>query len=376
MKRLLTIGHSYVVAVNRRLAHEMAVAGAGEWEVTAAAPDRYPGDLRPIDLERRAGEACRVVPLRVHFAAAPHLMFYGGGLRALLRERWDLVHCWEEPYVLAAAQVAGSLAPRVPFVFATFQNIPKRYPPPLNWFERRVLRRADGWIPFGQSTFETQRRRSARYSALPARVIPPGVDQTVFRPDEPLGDRTRARLGWNDNAPIVGFVGRFVPAKGIGTLLSALEHLDAPWRILFVGAGPEQPLVDAFAARFPARVASIAGVPHDEVPAWLNAMDVLCAPSRTTGTWREQFGRMLIEAMACGVAVIGSDSGEIPHVVGDAGIIVPEDDVAAWSRAIESLLVSPARRAELAARGLERVREQFTWSASARRHLEFFAELT
>ena len=55
-------------------------------------------------------------------------------------------------------------------------------------------------------------------------------------------------------------------------------------------------------------------------------MDLLCAPSRTTPRWREQFGRMLIEAMACGVPVIASPSGEIPYVVGDAGVLVPEGD--------------------------------------------------
>ena len=70
-------------------------------------------------------------------------------------------------------------------------------------------------------------------------------------------------------------------------------------------------------------------VGHDDVPEHLNAMDVMCAPSQTTARWREQFGRMLIEAMACGVPVLASRSGEIPHVVGDAGLLVDERDVAA-----------------------------------------------
>ena len=111
------------------------------------------------------------------------------------------------------------------------------------------------------------------------------------------------------------------------------------------------------------------------MPAYLNAMDLLCAPSQTTGKWREQFGRMLIEAFACGVPVVASDSGEIPHVVGDAGILVPEADDAAWVRTIHGLLADPQRRAGLARRGRDRAVNVYAWPLVARRHLEFFGEL-
>ena len=96
---------------------------------------------------------------------------------------------------------------------------------------------------------------------------------------------------------------------------------------------------------------------HDEVPSYLGAMDLLVAPSQTTWHWKEQFGRMLIEAFACGVPVIGSDSGEIPYVIGDAGRVVGEKDVAGWAAAIVELLDSPDLRAELARRGLSRCQD-------------------
>jgi glycosyltransferase involved in cell wall biosynthesis len=104
-------------------------------------------------------------------------------------------------------------------------------------------------------------------------------------------------------------------------------------------------------------------------------MDVLCAPSQTTPGWREQFGRMLIEAMACGVPVLASRSGEIPYVVADAGVLLPEADVEAWSAALRDMFLHPARRRELADRGLRRARLEFAWPAIARRHLEFFDTL-
>jgi glycosyltransferase involved in cell wall biosynthesis len=115
---------------------------------------------------------------------------------------------------------------------------------------------------------------------------------------------------------------------------------------------------------------------HDAVPTYLNAMDVLCAPSQTTAAWREQFGRMLIEAMACGVPVIATRSGEIPYVVEGTGILVEEHDEEALADAITRLLDDEGLRRRLAERALCRVRDQFAWPVVARAHLEFFEQLT
>src|SRR5262245_23886794 len=106
-RRLLTMGHSYVVTANRRLAHEMSRAGRGTWEVTAAAPFIFPGqrDLGTIRLEVPDGESSPVVPLPAYLTRRVHVFFYGRRLHDLLRSGWDLVHCWEEPYILAGAQV-------------------------------------------------------------------------------------------------------------------------------------------------------------------------------------------------------------------------------------------------------------------------------
>jgi glycosyltransferase involved in cell wall biosynthesis len=102
---------------------------------------------------------------------------------------------------------------------------------------------------------------------------------------------------------------------------------------------------------------------------------VLCAPSQTLPRWREQFGRMLIEAMACGVPVAGSDSGEIPHVLAEAGLVLPEASADAWAGALDALLGDASRRRRLAEAGLSRVRREFAWPVVARRHLDFFDTL-
>jgi glycosyltransferase involved in cell wall biosynthesis len=173
----------------------------------------------------------------------------------------------------------------------------------------------------------------------------------------------------------VGFTGRFVEEKGIDTLLTAFSRATRPWTLLFVGGGALAERIKLIQRQHPARVRLVEDVPHDEVPAYLRAMDLLCAPSRTTAKWTEQFGRMLIEAMACGVPVLASNSGEIPHVVEDAGVLIPEDDPQRWTEAIDSLVADAATRAELSARGLARARAEFAWPVVARRHLDFFDEV-
>lgn len=375
VRRLLTVGHSYVVALNRRLAHELALAGGGRWEVTAAAPRFVHGDLRPISLEHFPGEACRLIPIPVYLTTRPHVMVYGRTLRRLFREGWDVVHSWEEPFILAGGQFArwtGSAR----LVYYTFQNIQKRYPPPFCWVEWYAMNRAAAWLAAGH-TVEAALKGRRGYASKPHRVLPLGVDVDMFRPDPAAGVAVRQAIGWSEaGPPVVGYLGRFVPEKGLALLMQALADVRTPWRALFVGGGKLEAGLREWGRCFPDdRVRVITGVPHDEVPAHLCAMDVLAAPSQTIPRWREQLGRMLIEAMACGVPVVGSDSGEIPHVIGDTGLVLPEADVAAWTAGLAALFESPERRAELAARGLERVHTTFAWPVIARQHLAFFDEL-
>ncbi len=370
-RRLLTIAHSYCVALNRRLPNE--IARVGDWDVTAVGPARFRGDFGWHTLEAAPGELCHVVPVSVRFGRQVHVMLYGRALSSLLAEPWDLVHCWEEPYVAAAAQIARRVAPNVPLVLATFQNIAKRYPPPFSWIERYSMSRANAVIAFGRTAAEVvASRRFDSRAAQNMAVIPPGVDLTQFRPDEARRAATLARFGWSDGIPVVGFLGRLVPEKGIELLTATLDRMTTPWRALIIGSGPLADIVSAWGRRHPKQVRVITNVQHDEVPAYLNAMDVLCAPSQTTPRWREQFGRMLIEAFASGVAVIASTSGEIPYVVADAGVLVPEDDPSRWQQAIEMLTMDRVRRCELARRGRARAESVFGWPVVARQHLDFF----
>ena len=371
-RSLLTVGHSYTLRANRRLAHAIQAAGGGRWEVTVAAPTYFAGhrDLRPAVYDPDPGEPVRVEPVPTHLTSRIHVFGYGRRLRRLLKRDWDLVHAWEEPYIRAGHQIASWVPDGVPYVFRTAQSLPKRYPPPFSWFERRAVARAAGWICSGQTVVENLLARPS-YADMPMALIPLGVDLDAFRPDAAAGAATRRRLGWQDDGPpVVGFVGRFVPEKGWELLTRVLDRIRTPWRALFLGGGPDEARLRAWAAGHPDAV-RVVGVAHAEVPQYLSAMDLMAAPSQTASHWREQFGRMLIEAFAAGVPVVGSDSGEIPNVIGDAGIVVGEKDEDGWRDTLGSLIQSPNRRAALATAGLERA-HQFTWDEVGRLHVEFF----
>jgi len=373
-RRLLTIGHSYVIGVNRRLAHEFSRVGGAEWEVTCVAPRRYRADLGWARFERSPDDDERTLAVSAVGTRSPHLFAYAPEVRGLLKQAWDVVYAWEEPYVVAGWQIAEWTPKTTTFTLLTLQNIRKRYPPPFSWMERASLERCAGWLYCGHSIHAAQKDKPG-YAQRPSAYGPLGVDMDLFRADPEQRRAVRENLGWRmEGPPVVGFVGRFVPEKGLSVLMRALDAVKSPWRALFLGGGPLEPALRGWAARYPERV-RITTAPHDKVNAYVNAMDLLCAPSESAPHWKEQFGRMIVEAHACEVPVVGSDSGEIPFVVGEGGVIAAERDVDAWTRAIADLLDDPARRRVLGAAGHARARSIFAWPEVARRYLGFFAEL-
>ncbi len=373
-RKLLSIGHSYVVALNRRLVNEMSLLGKVEWDVTAVAPNLMYGDLRPLQLESDPSEICRLEGVPVYNSGRIHIMSYGWRLREIMQQNWDIVHCWEEPYILAGAQLAWWMPQNIPLIYRTAQSKSKNYIPPFNWLEQYSMNRAAGWICSGNTVYDALKDRQGY--AKPMRLIPLGVDIKHFRPSRVDGQKILHLLNWDDSdIPVIGYLGRLVPEKGLPLLMNVLERLETPWRVLFVGTGAMESQLQTWAKLHPNQVRICTDVRHNDVVNYLNAMDILVAPSQSAKNWREQFGRMLIEAFASGIPVIGSDSGEIPYVIGQSGIVVGEKDEAGWVKAISDLLTNPSKREQLSKEGLEKVHSEFSWEIVARKYLDFFSEI-
>jgi glycosyltransferase involved in cell wall biosynthesis len=359
--RALLVSKAFVVSEYRRKLTELARLGV---EVTAVSPPAWPEGGRDRTLEPADGEDYRLIVSPIRWNGHFHLHYYPR-LRAILHEvHPDLVHVDEEPYNLATfLAVRASYRQGTPSLFFTWQNIRRNYPPPYRQLERSVYRMARRAIAGSDQALAVLR---AKGYAGPVSVVPQfGVDPDVFYPGE------------GKNEPFtVGFLNRFVPAKDPMLALRAFGALPDDARLVMVGEGPLRPAVEAAVASggLSPRVAVRDRVRSAQVPDIMRSLDVAILPSRTTPTWKEQFGRVLIEAMACGVPVVATDSGEIPRVVANAGIVVPEGDAEALGGALLALYRDADLRKHLGRLGRERVLAHFTHARIAELTLQAYRE--
>jgi len=144
----------------------------------------------------------------------------------------------------------------------------------------------------------------------------------------------------NTDTKIIGYVGRFIPEKGVPDLLHLLCQLDSSYRLVLVGGGPEEGKIRKMVTDLALqdRVEFIPPKSRDELAKLYASFDVLVLPSHTDYFWKEQYGRVLVEAMACGTPVVGSQSGAIPSVIGDEGLLFVEGDIRSMSHALRSAI--------------------------------------
>jgi glycosyltransferase involved in cell wall biosynthesis len=364
--RILMLSKACLVGTYQRKLEELA--RLPDVDLTVVVPPSWRDERGVQTLERAHTQGYNLFVEPIALNGQFHLHFYPGLGRRMRQVQPDLVHVDEEPYNLATVQ-AMWLARRAGArtLFFSWQNLKRRYPLPFRWFERATLRWAEYAIAGNCDAMDVW--RSKGYTG-PMRVIPQfGVDPETFRPSP---DGRAPGRGF-----IAGYVGRLVEEKGVDVLLRAAAALPGAWRLYIVGEGPARAGLIALARELniAERVIFDPWIPSTRVPAYYGQLDVLVLPSRTRPNWKEQFGRVLVEAMACGVPVIGSTCGEIPNVIGDAGLIFPEEDVAALRGALERLMRDDALRAVLAARGRARVLARYTQAQVARETWEVYREL-
>ncbi|MEN6643283.1 MAG: glycosyltransferase family 4 protein [Armatimonadia bacterium] len=343
--RLTVISHSCVLPANQKLWAK--VAAHEGIELRLVAPRRWRSSLHgQLDFEPLPELADAARPLGVHLSGNLHLHTYSDLGPALTDGLPDVLYLDEDPHSLVAWQVLDlQRLMEFQIVITLKQNILKRYPPPFAWIERASYRRAAAAAATSQQCLQVAQRKGYRG---PAEIVHYPIDVELFTP------RARPAPGGSFR---VGYAGRLVAEKGIQDLVEAVALLqrDAPATLSIVGAGP---LGDQLPTILPPASLQLMGtLSPEQMPDWYRSLDVLVLPSHTTPSWQEQFGRAAAEAMACGIPVVGSDSGFIPELIESAGggLVYPEGDVAALAAALGRLSQDPALRVELGERGRDGV---------------------
>lgn len=352
--RVVMLSKALVVASYRNKLQHLSSLGA---DMVAVVPPAWREEGRDITLEPGQDEAFETIIAPVAWNGHFHLHYYPSLPDILNRISPDILHVDEEPYNLStflAFRAAWKI--RAKPLFFTWQNIDKLYPPPFGLTERYVFRRAAYGLAGSKDAEAILKEKGFRG---PVRVIPQfGVDTEAFTPKERL-----------QQPFTIGYLGRLVPEKGVADLLAAFERLNPSTRLVIAGNGPltrfvEQETIDLERQD---RLERLDRVPSTDMPGLLGRIDVVVLPSRTTTKWREQYGRILIEAMASGTVVVGSDSGEIPNVIADAGIVFPEGNVEKLAEALIHLSESPELRAKLRRLGRKRAVDCFSQASVAER---------
>ena len=297
-----------------------------------------------------------------------HFHYYPQLPRLLNDFKPDIVHIDEEPYNAAtwhALYHARRMGARS--LFFTWQNINRTYPPPFKWGESWVMNNVEAAIAGTQSAADVYREKGFQ---KPISVIPQfGTDPDLFHPP---AEAEKAQRPFT-----IGYVGRLVEEKGLQYLLQAVASLKADWQLHLVGSGPLRDSLQQTCQQLgiSQSVTFTEWMPSSEMPAMYRQFDALVLPSLTRPNWKEQFGRVLVEAMATGLAVVGSNSGAIPGVLGDAGLIVPEGNAEAITGALQRLHDEAGLRQALADKGRERVLQHFTHASVAQATVDVYRSL-
>ncbi len=350
--KVLMVSKACVTGIYQKKLEELA--SFADLDLTVVVPPYWRENRRRIELERSHTEGYRLVVENMALNGHFHLHFYPK-LGAQMRQvKPDILHMDEEPYNLATFHaIRLALGVSAKPLFFTWQNLLRSYPFPFGWIERHNYGHSAHAIAGNRDGVGVLRAKG--YQG-PVTVIPQfGVDPATFRPN--AGEKSAPSTSF-----LIGYVGRLVEEKGVDLLLKAVAGLEGEWRLSILGDGPFKPRLLHLCRELGLenRVSFRQPLPSGEMPSYYRELDVIVLPSRTRRNWKEQFGRVLIEAMASGTPVVGSTCGEIPNVVGQAGLLFPENDAPALAAHLNQLLRDRELRGSLARMGRHRVLQHYT----------------
>jgi glycosyltransferase involved in cell wall biosynthesis len=361
--RVLMVSKACIVGIYQRKLEYIAQQGV---DLLVLVPPSWRDERGEQKLERVYTEGYRLQETPITLNGNFHLHFYPHLSDYMNEFRPDIVHIDEEPYNVStwhALFLANMMHTKT--LFFSWQNIKRNYPPPFNWGESWVMNHVDYALIGTDSAGEVLRQKG--YKGRLATIPQFGTDEQLFQPQMLRTDRPFT----------IGYIGRLVEEKGVDLLLLAAAQLTGDWRVRIVGSGPLREALDNLTHELGIanRVTFIDWVASTEMPQQYEKIDVLVLPSLTRPNWKEQFGRVLVEAMAAARPVVGSDSGAIPGVIGSAGLVFPEGNVAALAQHLHTLQTKADLRLILGDIGRKRVLENFTHERIATATVNVYREI-
>jgi len=381
MKVLMLSKACIVGAYQKKLEEIAALDGV---ELTVVVPPSWADRRSPTRLEQVHTRGYELLVTDIALNGNYHLHFYPQLGRIVRQSQPDVFHIDEEPYNLATfqamrlAQAVGAGA-----VVFSWQNVFRRYPLPFSLMERYVLANTDALLVGNSEAASVWQRKG--YTG-PLHLIPQfGVDPSIYYRHDRAARRERLSIFKHRSANpssqstlVIGYVGRLVEEKGVELLLLAASRLVGPWTMhILDSGGPDRPRLEKMAQwlGIGPRVTFDERMPSTHLPHYFSGLDVLVLPSLTRPNWKEQFGRVLIEAMACDVIAIGARSGAIPEVIGDAGLTFAEGNVDELAGHLQRLIDHAGLRSELRQKGRRRVTENYTQAAIASNTVEVYRQV-
>lgn len=343
-------------------------------DITLLVPHRWVVYGRLIAYENSPGENIKVISGRMCFVGHVNRNFFYTGLMSAMSIRPDIIHMEVEPSSLIALEILilkKIFCPRAKIVFQTSKSKIVRDNPVSKMIQRYVLKKADLAFPVSKRSAQFLREKGFKGKVY---IHPNGVTLSDFKKMDVSSLRRDLGL---DKSFVIGYVGRIVKEKGLEVLLRAVRRLKIDYRLLWIGEGSAKTWLMNLAKELGVekKLHHIGYRTHCEVPLYLNCMDVFVLPSLTQPWWEEYFGMALIEAMACGVPVIGSTCGAIPSTIDGAGLIFEEGSEQDLADKIERVAKDSKFRIQLVENALKRVKEKYMWDIIAEQTWQVYKDL-
>ncbi|MCS7123081.1 MAG: glycosyltransferase family 4 protein [Candidatus Aenigmarchaeota archaeon] len=377
--KIFFISKTYLSKLSFNQLIEISKLGA---EVHLVTPSHW--GKQKVEYNYKEKEGVYIHFLERYFNGNNHLCINKKGLRKILQKvPFDIIHLDEEPYSLISFQCANIIREfKKPFVFFSWQNIYKSYPLPFCMIEKFVYKYSVGAVAGSNDAKNVLLKKGYKKPIVVSSNV--GVDINSYKKVDVEELKNRFNL---NNKIVIGYVGRLVKEKGIYILLKAFLRIYKNFKdivLIYIGSGPEQKNLIRIIknSNLTEVVYVINFISSTQLICYYSLIDILVLPSFEYKNkfffwkgWKEQFGRVLIEAMASEVAVVGSSCGEIPNVVGDAGLIFKEKDDLDLSCKIKTLLTNRALRDLISKKGRERVLKNYSCQVIAKQLFDFYSKV-